>query len=89
MVSKGEKIRVEKLSGKEGDIIKFDTVLFTEDGKTFDIGKPYLTGKTVEAKILKQGRGKKIRVFKYKAKSRYRKRQGHRQHYTEIEMTKI
>jgi len=89
MVKQGDKLQIEKLPVKEGKTIKFEKVLFTEDGKTFNLGKPYLTGKTVEAKALKQGRGDKIRVFKYKAKSRYRKTLGHRQSYTEIEITKI
>ena len=56
---------------------------------TMQIGKPFIEGAVVEAKILKQARAKKILVFKYKAKSKYRRKQGHRQNYTEIEVTKI
>ncbi len=89
LVKKGEKIRVEKLAGEAESNIKFDKVLFTSDGKTFNLGKPYIAGTIVEAKILKQGRSKKIHVLKYKAKSKYRRKIGHRQHFTEVEITKI
>lgn len=88
LVKKGDKIQVEKLSGDIGSTISFDRVLFNFDGKEFQLGKPYLDGEKVEAKVLKQGRGKKIRVFKYKAKSKYRRTIGHRQHFTEVEITK-
>ncbi len=89
LVKKGDRIQVEKLGGDAGSTVSFDKVLFTSDGKDFQLGKPYLNGAKVEAKILKQGRGKKIRVFKYKAKSKYRRTIGHRQHFTEVEITKI
>jgi large subunit ribosomal protein L21 len=89
LVSKGDKIQVEKLAGEAGGKITFDKVLFTGDDKSYQLGKPFLSGASVEAKILKQGRGKKIVVFKYKAKSKYRRKQGHRQAYTEVEITKI
>jgi large subunit ribosomal protein L21 len=59
------------------------------DGKAVKIGKPYLDGSKVEAKILKQGRADKKIVFRYHSKTRYRKKKGHRQHYTEVEVTKI
>lgn len=89
LVKPGDKIQVEKLTGKEGSSISFDKVLFTSDGNNFQLGKPYLNTAGVEGKILKQGRGKKIRVFKYKAKSKYRRTIGHRQHYTEIQITNV
>lgn len=88
MVKKGDKIQVEKLTGNAGDAIKFDKVLLTSDGSSVEVGKPFLTT-AVEGKLLSQGRGEKVRVFKYKAKSKYRKTQGHRQSYTEVEITKI
>lgn len=88
LIKKGDKIQIEKLAGETGETIKFDKVLLSSDGKTAQIGKPFLSS-AVEGKILKQGRGKKIRVFKYKAKSKYRRTQGHRQHFTEVEITKI
>lgn len=89
LVAKGEKIQIEKLEGKAGDKIKFDQVLATISDKDYVLGKPTVAGAIVEASILKQGRGKKIEVLKYKAKSKYRRKIGHRQAYTEIEITKI
>ena len=89
LVSKGDKIQVEKLDGEAGNTVTFDKVLFVGDDKSHTLGKPVVEGKTVEGKILEQGRGDKIRVFKYKAKSKYRKTQGHRQSYTEVEITKV
>jgi large subunit ribosomal protein L21 len=89
LVSKGDKIQVEKLAGEDGEIIIFDKVLMTADDKTRIVGKPLVPGATVEAKILKQGRGKKVIILKYKAKSKYRRKQGHRQAYTEVEITKV
>ncbi|MFA5990761.1 MAG: 50S ribosomal protein L21 [Candidatus Doudnabacteria bacterium] len=88
LVSKGDKIQVEKLVVEEGSNIKFDKVLFTSDGKSAEVGKPYIAGAIVEGKVLKQGRGKKIHVLKYKAKSKYRRKIGARQAYTEIEIIK-
>lgn len=89
LVAKGEKIQVEKLEGVAGDKITFDQVLATISDTDYNLGKPLLKGAAVEAKIVKQGRGKKIEVLKYKAKSKYRKKIGHRQAYTEVEITKI
>ena len=82
LVSKGDKIQVEKLAGADGDVIKFDKVLFS-DG---NIGKPYISGAVVEGKVLKQGRSAKVHVLKYKAKSKYRRKIGARQQYTEVEI---
>jgi large subunit ribosomal protein L21 len=89
LVAKGEKIQIEKLEGKAGDKITFDQVLATISDKDYVLGKPAIEGAAVEAKIIKQGRGKKIEVLKYKAKSKYRRKIGHRQAYTEVEITKI
>ncbi len=89
MVSKGDKIQVEKLEGDEGGKITFDQVLVTISDSEYKLGKPTLEGASVEATILKQGRGKKIHVLKYKSKSKYRRKIGHRQAFTEIEITKI
>lgn len=89
LVSKGDKIQVEKLDGEAGGTINFDKVLFVGDDKVYTLGKPTIEGRSVEGRILEQGRGDKIRVFKYKAKSKYRRTQGHRQAYTEVEITKI
>lgn len=85
-VSEGSEIYVEKLNAEAGDEVVFDQVLML-DAK---IGSPYLTDVTVTGKVLKNGKNKKIRIFKYKNKNRSnRKTQGHRQPYTKIEITKI
>ncbi len=89
LVAKGDKIQVEKLEGKAGDKVTFDQVLATISDKDYQLGKPSLKDSSVEAKITKQGRGKKIEVLKYKPKSKYRRKIGHRQAYTEVEITKI
>ncbi len=89
LVSTGSKVQIEKLEGLKGDTLKFDKVLFTAEGSKYTVGKPYISGASVEATIIRQGRGKKIEVLKYKAKSKYRRKIGHRQSYTEIEVTKI
>ncbi|MBL8030078.1 MAG: 50S ribosomal protein L21 [Candidatus Doudnabacteria bacterium] len=88
IVKKGDKVQIEKLEGKAGDTVKFEKVLLTSDGASLQVGKPFLTT-PVEAKIINHGKGEKIRIFKYKAKSKYRKAQGHRQNHTEVEITKI
>lgn len=84
-IEKGTILYVEKLDVAEGDTIKFDKVLMI-DGKS---GTPYVEGAKVEGKVLKQGKAKKIVVFKYRAKKKYRRTQGHRQPYTKIEITKV
>jgi large subunit ribosomal protein L21 len=88
-VAPGEKVKVEKLDAKEGDSFKFDKVLLTADGDKVEIGTPNVNGAVVEAKVLKQGRADKVLVFKYHSKTRYRKRKGHRQMFTELEIVKI
>jgi large subunit ribosomal protein L21 len=89
LVNQGDKIRIEKLPNQAGESVKFDKVLLVFDGKDLKVGKPYVAGMTVEGKILKQGKAKKIHVLKYKAKSKYRRKIGHRQQFTEVEITKI
>ena len=89
LVKKGDKLQVEKLAGEAGQSVKFEKVLFTSDGKSFQLGKPYVAGASVEAKVLKQGKGKKIHVLKYKAKSKYRRKIGHRQQFTEVQITTV
>lgn len=89
LVSPGQKLRIEKLDAKEGGKVVFSEVLLLADDKKVEIGTPTVKGAKVEARVLKQGREKKIIVFKYHAKTRYRKKKGHRQHFTEIEVTKI
>ena len=85
-VSEGSEIFVEKLNASEGDKISFDQVLMLDS----KIGSPYLTNVTVEGEVIKNGKQRKITVFKYKSKDRSnRKKQGHRQPYTKIKITKI
>ncbi|MBV1758108.1 MAG: 50S ribosomal protein L21 [Dethiosulfatibacter sp.] len=88
-VQEGDSIRIEKLDLVEGDAVTFDKVLFlsNEDGVT--VGKPYLEGVTVDAVVEAQGKAKKIIVFKFKPKIDYRRKQGHRQPYTQIKIEKI
>lgn len=89
LVSSGNKIKIEKLPVEGGQEVVFDKVLLISDEKETKIGRPHLTGAKVSGKVLKQGRGKKIRILKYKPKVRYRRRKGHRQYYTEIEIKSI
>lgn len=85
-ISSGQKIKIEKLAGDKDAVFNFDKVLLTADGDNIKIGAPYVESAKVEAKILKQGRDKKKIVFKYHSKTRYRKKKGHRQSFTEIEI---
>ena len=86
IVKPGDKIQVEKLEGAVGDSVTFDKVLMTGDKNDYKLGAPYVASATVSGKVIKQGRGRKIEVLKYKAKSKYRRKIGHRQAYTEIEI---
>jgi len=88
-ISPGDKIKIEKLKKEEGKEIIFDQVLLVEKNKKLHIGNPLLKKAKVTGKVLKQGKGKKVIVFKYKPKTRYKKKQGHRQLFTEVEITKI
>ncbi len=88
-VSPGQKLKVEKLDAKSGDKVVFDTVLLTSVGDTVKVGAPYIAGAKLEAKVLGEGKGKKAIVFKYHPKTRSRKKKGHRQEYTELEIVKI
>jgi large subunit ribosomal protein L21 len=86
-VSAGQKIKVEKLNASEGEKFLFDKVLLRVDGEKVEVGMPYISGANVEAKVLRHGRERKKIVFKYHSKTRYRKKKGHRQNYTEVEIT--
>jgi len=89
LIKEGERFKTEKLEGKVGDKIIFDKVLLIADGEKIEIGKPHLIKHKVEAEILKIGRSRKIIVFRYHSKTRYRKKKGHRQWYTELKVIKI
>ena len=88
-VTKGDVVFFEKLEVEEGKKVTFDkVVLLSDDGKV-EVGAPYVKGVKVEGKVVAHGKGKKIIVFKYKAKKNYRRKQGHRQPYTKVEITAI
>ena len=89
IVSEGQKLKIEKLNRKEGDEFDFDQVLLFANGESAKIGHPLIDGLKVKAKVLKQGKGDKKIVFRYKNKTRYKKKKGHRQPYTEVEILKI
>lgn len=87
-VKTGDKIRIEKLNGPVGENITLDTLLISDsEEKNLEIGKPLLS-KKVEAKILSHGRADKVHIIKFKSKVRYRRKAGHRQHYTLVEIIK-
>lgn len=88
-VEQGETVRVEKLSGDVGAPVSFDKVLMISDGEKVQIGTPVLDNATVQGHIVEQGKAKKIIVFKYKRRKRYRRKQGHRQFYTAIQIDRI
>ncbi len=89
-VTEGDVVFFEKLDVEEGKKVTFDTVVLVseEEGKV-QIGNPYVKGIKVEGKVVSHGKAKKIVVFKYKAKKNYRRKQGHRQPYTKVEITGI
>ena len=88
-VAEGDVLYIEKLEVEAEATVKFDQVLAILDGENSKIGAPVVEGATVEAKAIKNGKAKKITVFKYKAKKNEKKKQGHRQPYTKVEITKI
>lgn len=89
LVSEGQKIKIEKIEGKIGDKIKFDRVFFVADGDKISIGKPVVKSASVAGEIRRIGRSRKVIVFKYHSKTRRRKKNGHRQNFVEVEITKI
>lgn len=88
-VKNGDQIAVEKLNAADGEKVVFDKVLMTGEGADVKMGAPYIDGITVEGKAIETGKGKKVVIFKYKAKKDYRKKQGHRQPYTLVEITSV
>jgi large subunit ribosomal protein L21 len=88
-VSTGEKLRIEQIVADVGQEIVLDQVLLVADGEALKMGAPLVSGAKVKAKVLSHGRGEKIRIFKLNRRKHYRKHQGHRQNYTEIEILGI
>ena len=88
-VSEGDVITVEKIAANEGDVVTFDQVLTVVNDADVKVGTPVVEGANITAKVEKQDKARKILVFKYKAKSNYRRRQGHRQPFTKLTIEKI
>ena len=88
-VKVGDVVYVEKLNAEDNSEVTFDQVLAVGEEGSVKVGAPVVEGASVVAKVVKTGKGKKIMVFKFKAKKNYRRRQGHRQPYTKVEITAI
>ena len=88
-VTEGDVVFFEKLEVEEGKKVTFDQVVLVSDNGKIEVGAPYVKGVKVEGKVVAHGKGKKILVYKYKAKKNYRRTQGHRQPYTKVEISKI
>ena len=87
--SQGERLRVERLDAEVGDDVEFDEILLVGEGADVKLGAPLVEGGKVSARVTAQGRGKKIEVVKFKRRKNYKRQYGHRQHYTEVEITSI
>ncbi|AFI83426.1 50S ribosomal protein L21 [Methylophaga nitratireducenticrescens] len=88
-VKEGEKLRIEKLSAEAGDTVELDKVLLVGEGDDIKVGAPYLEGAKVTATVSANGRGDKVKIIKFRRRKHHRKQMGHRQSYTEIEITGI
>ena len=88
-VSSGEKLKVEQLAADIGSQITIDQVLLVADGDKVSIGQPLVAGAKVEATVVNHGRADKVRIFKLRRRKHYKKQQGHRQNFTEIQVDKI
>ena len=88
-VKEGDVLRIEKISGDINEPVSFDKVLMFSDGEDVKIGQPDLDGVSVQGHIVAQGKAKKVLVFKYKRRKRYRRKKGHRQHFTTIKIDSI
>ena len=89
LISPGKKIKIEKLNFEPGKEVVFDQVLLSEKNKKIEIGMPLVEGAKVIGKVLRQGKAKKVIAFSYRPKKRYKRKKGHRQQFTEIEISKI
>jgi len=88
-VSRGDTLKVEKLDAGEGDSVEFDQVLMVGEGDDVKIGTPYVEGSRVSARVKAQARGPKVEIIKFRRRKHHMKRMGHRQDYTEVEITGI
>ena len=88
-VEEGEVLQLEKFEAATGDKVKFDKILLVGEGESVKIGTPYVEGSQVEAEVLKQGRGDKIKIIKFNRRKHYKKTHGHRQLFTEVKITGI
>lgn len=88
-VAVGEKLKIETITPEADGSVVFNEVLLVEEDGKVKVGTPLVAGATVTAKLVKQGRDRKVIVFKYHSKARYKKKKGHRQHFTEVEITGI
>ena len=88
-VTEGDVLYIEKLTAEAGEAVTFDKVLAVVDGDKATFGTPVVEGAKVEANVVKNGKGKKVMIFKYNPKKGYRRRQGHRQPYTKVQIEKI
>ncbi len=86
-VSEGDTIYIEKLENEAGDIVTFPVLMLS--GETIEVGNPYVEGATVTGKIIRHGKGEKIVILKYKSKKNYRRKAGHRQPFTQVEITGV
>lgn len=89
LVTPGQRMKIEKLNARESEDVTFGETLLVADEEKVAVGTPTVQGARVEAKILRQARAKKVIVFKYRPKARWRKKKGHRQRYTEVEIIGI
>jgi large subunit ribosomal protein L21 len=87
--SKGDRLRVERLEAEVGDTVEFDQVLLVGEGSSVTVGKPTVAGGKVQATVKAQGRTKKISIVKFKRRQNYKRMHGHRQYFTELEVTSI
>jgi len=88
-VAPGEEVKIEKLSGNAGDTVTFEKVLLTSDGEKVQVGKPYVDNAKVIGRITRQGKNRKIVVFKYKRRKNYRRKRGHRQEFSLVRIENI
>jgi large subunit ribosomal protein L21 len=88
-VSEGAVLRIEKLDAAEGASIEFDRVLLVGDGDQVSVGRPFLEGGRVQARVMSQGKARKVEIVKFRRRKNYRRTKGHRQHFTQVKITGI